>query len=278
METFAEITKTKQSISDITNKRQRHQFTTTSPGGRPNPQMEMEAKNLCKSERRGRVHLVTITGAGEHRLSPALLAAVRSAVRAGAGAGALVLAAEGRFFSNGFDQAWARAAPPHLHATMDGGFRGLVADLLALPMPTVAAVTGHAAAAGCALALAHDTVVMRASRGFLYMSEVDAGIKIVDFFAELLREKVPDAVTRRDLLLRGDKMTAAEAARRGMVDAAVDGGVEDVVAAAVGKAEELAARGWDGAAVAEIRKAAWPAVWSKVKDYGGEAEAARPRL
>jgi hypothetical protein len=44
-------------------------------------------------------------------------------------------------------------------------------------MPTVAAVTGHAAAAGCALALAHDSVVMRASRGFLYMSEVDAGIK-----------------------------------------------------------------------------------------------------
>ncbi|WVZ91456.1 hypothetical protein U9M48_037624 [Paspalum notatum var. saurae] len=62
----------------------------------------------------------------------------------------------------------------------------LVADLLALPAPTVAAITGHAAGAGCALALALDSAVMRAARGFLYMSEVDTGIKIVDFIAELL--------------------------------------------------------------------------------------------
>jgi Delta3-Delta2-enoyl-CoA isomerase len=44
-------------------------------------------------------------------------------------------------------------------------------------------VTGHAAAAGCALALAHNVAIMQASCGFLYMSEVDAGIKIVDYFA-----------------------------------------------------------------------------------------------
>jgi enoyl-CoA hydratase/carnithine racemase len=48
---------------------------------------------------------------------------------------------------------------------MDGSFRALVANLLALPVPTVAAVTGHAAAAGCALDLAHVIVVMRGSRG-----------------------------------------------------------------------------------------------------------------
>ncbi|TVU22798.1 hypothetical protein EJB05_32517, partial [Eragrostis curvula] len=239
----------------------------------------MEPNNLCTVERRGRVHLITLTGAGEHRLSPALLSAIRSAVAASAGAGALVLSAEGKFFSNGFDQAWARTAPLHLHSTMDGGFRALVADLLELPMPTVAAVTGHAAAAGCALALAHDSVVMRGSRGFLFMSEVHAGIKIVDFLAELMREKVPDAVNRRDLLLRGDKMSAAEAVRRGIVDKAVDGGVEDVVNAAVAEAEKLAARGWDGEVVAEIRKAVWPKVWDKAKDYGADAPAAaRPRL
>ncbi|XP_037417586.1 enoyl-CoA delta isomerase 2, peroxisomal-like [Triticum dicoccoides] len=239
----------------------------------------MDTANMCTVERRGRVHLITLTGAGEHRLSPALISAIRAAVAASPGAGALVMAAEGKYFSNGFDQAWARTVPPHLHTTMSEGFRGLVADLLALPMPTVAAVTGHAAAAGCALALAHDSTVMRASRGFLYMSEVDAGIKIVDYFGELLRQKVPDAATRRDMLLRGDKMTATEAVRRGVVDAAADGGVDDVVAAAVAAAEGLAARGWDGEVVAEIRKAVWPAVWGKVKDYGAEAAAAaRPRL
>ncbi|KAL6626938.1 hypothetical protein ACP70R_030664 [Stipagrostis hirtigluma subsp. patula] len=242
----------------------------------------MDPGNLFILEKRGRVHNITLTGAGEHRLNPAILSAIRSAVaavRAFPGAGALVMAAEGKFFCNGYDLAWVRAGPPDRISAVRAAFAGLVADLLALPMPTVAAVTGHAAGSGCALALAHDSVVMRASRGFLYTSEVDAGIKIAGFFAELLREKVPDAVARRDLLLRGDKMTAAEALRRGIVDAAVDGGVDDVVAAAVAMAEELAARGWDGEVVAEIRKAAWPALWSKVKDYGGEPPApARPRL
>ncbi|KAL6838801.1 hypothetical protein ACP4OV_031515 [Aristida adscensionis] len=245
----------------------------------------MDMDPLCKLEKRGRVHLITLTGAGEHRLSLALLSAIRSAVaavRASPGAGALVLAAEGRFFCNGYDLAWARAgagaAPADRLSAMRAAFRGLVADLLALPVPTVAAVTGHAAGSGLGLALAHDAAVMRASRGFLYASEVDVGIKLAGFFADLLREKVPDAAARRDLLLRGDKMTAAEAARRGVVDAAVDGGVEDVVAAAVAKAEELAARGWDGEVVAEIRKAAWPALWSKVRDDGGGGAAARPRL
>jgi enoyl-CoA hydratase/carnithine racemase len=109
------------------------------------------------------------------------------------------------------------------------------------------------------------------------MSEVDAGIKIVDFVGELVRHKVPDAVTRRDLVMKGEKMTAAEAVRRGIVDAAVDGGVEDVVAAAVAMAEELAGRGWDGENLAGIRKATWPVLWSKVNDYGGDTPA-RPRL
>ncbi|XP_066308209.1 enoyl-CoA delta isomerase 2, peroxisomal-like [Miscanthus floridulus] len=242
--------------------------------------------NLCAVEKRGRVHVITLTGTGEHRLSPALLSAIRSAVaaarRASTGAAsALVLAAEGKFFSNGYDLAWARAgpapAPGHRVSAMRAALRGLVADLLALPVPTVAAVTGHAAGAGCALALAHDAVVMRASRGFLYMSEVDAGIKIASFVGELVRQKVPDAVARRDLVMKGDKMTAAEAVRRGIVDAAVDGGVEDVVAAAVAMAEELAGRGWDGENLAGIRKATWPGLWSKVNDCGGLSPA-RPRL
>uniref|UniRef100_A0ACD5VDL3 Uncharacterized protein n=1 Tax=Avena sativa TaxID=4498 RepID=A0ACD5VDL3_AVESA len=162
--------------------------------------------NLCTVEKHGRVYLITLTGAGEHRLGPALISALRSAVasvRASPGAGALVLAAEGKYFSNGFDQAWARTVPYQLHVSMRGAFRGLLADLLALPMPTVAAVTGHAAAAGCVLALAHDSVVMRASRGFLYMSEVDAGLMMADFFGEVLRQKVPDAAARRDMVLRG---------------------------------------------------------------------------
>jgi hypothetical protein len=119
-------------------------------------------------------------GVGVHRLSQALLSTIRFAVTSSAGADVLVLATEGKYFSNDFDQS---QVPLHVQADMGEEFRVLVTDLLALPMPTVATVIGHAAAAGCALALAHDAAVMRASRRFLYMSVVDAGIKIVDYFA-----------------------------------------------------------------------------------------------
>jgi hypothetical protein len=118
-------------------------------------------------------------GVGVHRLSQALLSTIRSAVTSSAGVGMLVLANEGKYFSNDFNQS---QVPLHMQADMGEEFRALVTDLLALLMSTVATMTGHAAAVGCALALAHDAAVMRASHGFLYMSEVNTGIKIIDYF------------------------------------------------------------------------------------------------
>ncbi|EAZ10966.1 hypothetical protein OsJ_00809 [Oryza sativa Japonica Group] len=233
----------------------------------------MDTASLCTVEKRGAVHVITLTGAGEHRLGPPLLSALRSAVaavRAAAAAGsggALVIARRGQVLLQrvrpGLGAHRARRAA-RLHGRRLPGPRRRPPR-----SPGAHRRRRHRPrrAAGCALALAHDAVVMRASRGFLYMSEVDAGLKIVDFFAELIRQKVPDAVNRRDLVLRGDKMTAADALRRGIVDAAVDGGVDDVVAAAVREAEALAARGWDGEIVAETRKAIWPELWAKVKDH-----------
>jgi hypothetical protein len=116
-----------------------------------------------------------------HRLSQALLSIICSAITSSAGADVLVLATEGKYFSNDCDQS---KVPLHVQADMgevNAGERET--DLLALPMPTIATVTGHTVAAECVLALAHDAAVMRASHGFLYMSEVNARIKIVDYFA-----------------------------------------------------------------------------------------------
>ncbi|CAN6332326.1 unnamed protein product [Urochloa humidicola] len=175
---------------------------------------------MCTLEQRGRVFVLTLTGDGEHRLGHALIASLRSAVasaaaQAGAGGGggfALVTVGEGRFFSNGLDIAWAGTSRARLGELVDA-LRPLAADLLALPMPTIAAVTGHASAGGFLLALCHDYRFMRGDRGVLYMSEVDIGLPLPPYFAAVLRSKITAANALRDVALRGRRSGPRRARR-----------------------------------------------------------------
>ncbi|KAG8373156.1 hypothetical protein BUALT_Bualt12G0141700 [Buddleja alternifolia] len=231
---------------------------------------------MCTLEKRGSLFILTLTGESdqdqEHRLSPSVISAVRSAlaeVRSQAVDGsALVTLSQGKFFSNGFDLKHAQAvgaragsaeaAKAELRRMVDL-FRGVVADLLSLPMPTVAAVTGHAAAAGLLLAMSHDYVMMTSSRGVMYMSELDIGMTLPDYFTALIRGKIGSAAARRDLVLTAAKVRATAAVEMGIVESAHDS-AEEVVDAAMRRAEELGKRRWSGKAYAGIRKALYPEV------------------
>jgi Delta3-Delta2-enoyl-CoA isomerase len=172
---------------------------------------------------------------------------------ASAGPGpALVTVAEGRFFSNGLDLGWAGSSRARLGELVDA-LRPFAADLLALPMPTIAAVTGHAAAGGFLLALCHDYRIMRADRGVLYMSEVDIGLTLPPYFVSVLRAKITAANALRDVTLRGRKLKAAEAKDMGIVDTVYPGPAETAA-----EAIKLAARKWDGNVYASIRMSIFP--------------------
>ncbi|KAL8263578.1 hypothetical protein R6Q59_021708 [Mikania micrantha] len=225
---------------------------------------------MCTLEKRGKIFFLTLTGDGadEHRLNPTLIASIRSAlseVKSQSTRGtALITVAEGKFFSNGFDLAWAKSASGgspseaiKLLRHMVTLFKDVVADLISLPMPTIAAVTGHAAAAGLLLAMSHDYVLMRRDRGVLYMSEVDIGMTLPDYFTAAIRSKVARPEVRRDVLLRGVKFKAEDAVVKGLIDSAHDNG-EKAVEAAVRLGEELTKRRWDGEVYAEIRKSLYP--------------------
>ncbi|KAI3790689.1 hypothetical protein L2E82_03917 [Cichorium intybus] len=223
---------------------------------------------MCTLEKRGNVFFLTLTGDGEHRLNPTFISSIRSAlseVKSQSTPGcALVTVADGKYFSNGFDLNWAKSASggspskaADLLIQMVDLFKPLVSDLLSLPMPTIAAITGHAAAAGLILALSHDYVLMRRDRGVLYMSEIDIGMTLPDYFTAIMRSKVGKPEARRDILLRAVKVKAEEAVAMGFVESAHDNG-ESVVEAAVHMAEELAKRKWDGEVYSEIRKSLYP--------------------
>ncbi|KAL5733273.1 hypothetical protein ACOSQ2_032965 [Xanthoceras sorbifolium] len=217
---------------------------------------------MCTLEKRGSLYILTLVGPCEHRLNPTLLDAIHSALRrvkaestssssSSPPPSTLITTAEGKFFSNGYDLAWAQSVPLNFQL-MSLKLRSVVAEFISLPLPTIAAVTGHASAAGLILALSHDYIFMRRDRGFLYMSELDIGLKISAWFMALIGCKVLEPAARRQLVLRAAKLTAKEAVERGIVDSAHDS-AEETVKAAVELGKELVMRKWDGHVYAQNR-------------------------
>ncbi|KAA0049274.1 hypothetical protein IC582_012603 [Cucumis melo] len=233
---------------------------------------------MCTVEKRGNFFILTLTGDDDHRLSPSLINSILKAlsqVKAQASpASVLITTSHGKFFSNGFDLPWALAAGSvsaarHRINHIIEIFKSVVAELISLPMPTIAAITGHAAAAGFTLALSHDYLIMRSDRGVLYMRELDLGLTLPDYFMALFKSKIGSSLAMRDLILRGMKVRGEAAVRMGIVDSAHHSEVS-VVNAAVRLGEQLVGRNWDGEVYAEIRKSLYPEI-SEVLGLPGKA-------
>ena len=91
----------------------------------------------------------------------------------GAGARALITTGSGRFYSTGLDLAWLGGEGRNEAGGFLARVQQLFARLLASPLFTVAAIGGHAFAAGAMLALTHDARVMREDRGYFCLPEID---------------------------------------------------------------------------------------------------------
>jgi Delta3-Delta2-enoyl-CoA isomerase len=151
---------------------------------------------------------------------------------------ALVTTADGKFFSNGLDLDWLGANPDQMTDYLRS-VQALLVRVLTLPMPTVAAIQGHAFAAGAMLALAHDWRVMRADRGFLCLPEVDLGMPFTIGMDSLIRAKLsPDIAL--EAMTTGRRYGGVDATAAGAVTRAVD--ADSVVAEAVELVGTLAAK------------------------------------
>ncbi|KUH65375.1 enoyl-CoA hydratase [Mycolicibacterium novocastrense] len=191
-------------------------------------------------DKRGAVYVLTL-GEDENRFHPDRLAAINSAldeVEAADGPRAVVTTGSGKFYSNGLDLDFMAANPDAAEANL-ADVHALLARVLAFPAPIIAAVQGHAFAAGAMLALSHDQIVMRADRGFFCLPEVDLGIPFTAGMNALIRSRLPIA-TAHEAMTTARRYGGEEARVAGIVTATAGEG--EVLDAAVARAEALAAK------------------------------------
>jgi enoyl-CoA hydratase/carnithine racemase len=200
-------------------------------------------------ERDGHVHVLDL-GETENRFngdSIAELAALLDEVEAAEGPKALVVKATGKYWTNGLDLDWMMADPERAGPLL-AGVHALFARVLVMPLPTVAAITGHCYAAGAMLSVAHDIKVMRVDRGYWCRPEVDLGLPFTPGMNALLVAKLPKR-TAHEAMTTARRYTAPEALEAGILDATAEESA--VVSTAVERAAALAAKA--GPALGEIK-------------------------
>lgn len=170
--------------------------------------------------RDGPVHILTMRNE-QNLIDPPFLVRMHEAldeVEAESGEdSALILTGEGKFFSNGLNlEVLSKLGGAEMEAFWKEMTRA-TGRLLVSPVPTVAALNGHAFAGGAVFATACDYRLMREDRGWLCFSEVDVGLAIPPPIIALIRAKLP-ATTVRDGVLAGKRFTADEAISAGFAD------------------------------------------------------------
>jgi Delta3-Delta2-enoyl-CoA isomerase len=149
-----------------------------------------------------------------------------------------VVSGSGKFFSNGLDLEYLSANPDDAERTL-ARVHALFGRLLGLEIPTVAAVNGHAFAAGAMLVLAFDQAVMREDRGFFCLPEANLGLPFTPAMNALITARLSPP-TAHAAMITARRYGGPEAVAAGIVSEVAPEG--EVLGRAVSRAEELAGK------------------------------------
>ncbi len=229
----------------------------------PDEQVQM----LPSLTREGEVFVLDL-GDGENRFNDNSLGAIEQCldeVQAAPAPRALVTTASGKIFSNGLDLEW-MAANQELIGDFVPRLHELLARVLELDVPCVAALQGHTFAAGAMLALAHDQRVMRADRGFFCLPEVDIRIPFTHGMNALIAARLSKHAAH-EAMTTGRRYGGLDAQTAGIVDSAVE---EDRVRAeAIELAAALASK--DPATLGAIKRRLYEAPLAALRDREANA-------
>lgn len=106
-------------------------------------------------------------------------------------------------------------------------------DLYTVPKPTVAAITGHAVAGGCILALCCDYRFISEGRKFMGLNEIKLGVSI-PYPADCILRNVVGARVARDIVESGEFYLPQQLITMGLVDCVLP--LEDVLPKSIEKA------------------------------------------
>jgi enoyl-CoA hydratase/carnithine racemase len=204
-------------------------------------------------EREGGVAILYLSRGVTNALSLELVAGLSRAieeVRLDADIHGLALTSTNeKFFSIGFDIPQLFDLSPDDFATFYRAFNRLCLDLYALPKPAAAAITGHATAGGCILALCCDYRIIAQGRKLVGLNEVKLGVP-VPYVADRILHQLVGARIGRDVIDSGAFYHPNEALRLGLVDGVFP--LPEVLPVAIQKVREIGSS--PAKAFAEIKR------------------------
>ncbi|MGH2831274.1 MAG: enoyl-CoA hydratase-related protein [Solirubrobacteraceae bacterium] len=222
---------------------------------------------LPNLRREGDVFLLDL-GDGENRFNNDSLDAIERCleeVQAASAPRALVTTATGKIWSNGLDLEW-MAANQELIGEFVPRLHELLARVLELDVPCVAALQGHTFAAGAMLALAHDERVMRADRGFFCLPEVDIRIPFTHGMNALIAARLSKRAAH-EAMTTGRRYGGLDAQAAGIVEHAVE--EQRVLAVAIELAGALADK--DPSTLGQIKRRLYEAPLAALRDREANA-------
>ena len=172
--------------------------------------------------REGDVFTLRITD-GENKLGPVALSEWNRALDAVIKTGSdkvLIITGNDHYWSTGLDLAEVERMSHLEREAFLARVDALLAKILTAPFVSIAALNGHAYAAGGLLALAHDYRIMRSDRGYFCLPSINVGIPFTAGMAALIADKIPQP-TAHDLLISGREIGADEALASGIITRAV---------------------------------------------------------
>jgi enoyl-CoA hydratase/carnithine racemase len=207
-------------------------------------------------------------GADENRFTPEWLGEVNAAldkVETAEGPAVLVTTGHGKFYSNGLDLDWLGQNFDQYAAYVER-VQTLLARLLTFPVPTVAALNGHAFGAGAMLAIAHDYRVMREDRGYFCFPEIDIQIPFTPGMNALITSKLTPR-SAFNAMATGRRYSGPDALAEGLVDATA--GLDQLVRTASDQVIELATK--DRATLGTIKARIFASVVDALRDVDASA-------